>query len=42
MLILKMQEKKAALAGEILSGDSISFTREELGKYWLIEHKKGR
>ncbi|MCC6723575.1 MAG: DEAD/DEAH box helicase [Saprospiraceae bacterium] len=30
--ILKMQEKKAALAGEILSGDSMAFTREELGE----------
>ncbi len=31
--ILKMQEKKAALAGEILaSGDGMAFTREELGE----------
>ncbi len=31
--ILKMQEKKSALAGEILaSGDGMAFTREELGE----------
>lgn len=31
--ILKMQEKKAALAGEILAmGDGMAFTREELGE----------
>jgi non-specific serine/threonine protein kinase len=31
--ILKMQEKKAALAGEMLaSGDGMAFTREELGE----------
>lgn len=30
--ILKMQEKKAALAGEILSGDAMVFTREEIGE----------